>query len=216
MWMLHWCLFCLLVHLTVGAMQSVARVRLDLTINSALFDVWTRWDHTAKRLAIWKSCFIPNLHKQTRKGDVWKGSDVASLPHLMAAGLLRLDVSQSSPSTLEWGWTTENMSEGKFEEVICSKDLWQKPFTFSRVEDTVGLGVAHVASLGLAVMLKSTGLTKIVSAPGGHGTGLHAVTDSWRGKSEKTEAYFVMMGFLKDSLQMKHLKGKSSSSLLTS
>lgn len=33
---------------------------------------------------------------------------------------------------------------------------------FSGVEDTVGLGVAHVATLGLAIMLKSTALTKIV------------------------------------------------------
>lgn len=30
------------------------------------------------------------------------------------------------------------------------------------------------------------------------------------------QTYFVTMGFLKESLQMKHLKGRSSSSLLTS
>lgn len=68
MWMLHWCLFCLLVHLKVRAMQKVPRVRLDLTINNVLFDVLTRWRHTAKQWTIWKSCFIPNVHKQTHKG----------------------------------------------------------------------------------------------------------------------------------------------------
>ena len=38
--------------------------------------------------------------------------------------------------------------------------------TFSGVEDAVGLGVAHVAALRLAVMLQGAGLTEVVPAPG--------------------------------------------------
>lgn len=39
-------------------------------------------------------------------------------------------------------------------------------FTFCRVEDTVGLSVANVASLGLAVMLKSAAFTEVMLTPG--------------------------------------------------
>lgn len=65
-------------------------------------------------------------------------------------------------------------------------------------------------------MLKSTGLAEEVLAPGRHLTGYHVATGGKRRRGRGEEAHFVMMGFLKDSLQMKHLKGKSSSSLLTS
>lgn len=83
------------------------------------------------------------------------------------------------------------------------------------------MSVAHVATLGLAVMLKSTGLTKIVPAPEGHsidnGITLQLIIhEAILCRSRIKEAYFVTMGLLKDSLQMKHLKGISSSSLLTS
>lgn len=41
------------------------------------------------------------------------------------------------------------------------------PLTFSGVEHAVGLSVAHVAALGLAVVLQSAGLAEVVAAPGG-------------------------------------------------
>lgn len=37
--------------------------------------------------------------------------------------------------------------------------------TFCRVEDSVGLSIAHVATLRFAIMLEGAGLTKIVLAP---------------------------------------------------
>lgn len=37
--------------------------------------------------------------------------------------------------------------------------------TLGGVEDTVGLSVAHVTALGLAVVLKGAGLAEVVTAP---------------------------------------------------
>lgn len=41
------------------------------------------------------------------------------------------------------------------------------PLTFSWVEHAVGLSVAHVAALGLAVVLQSAHLAEVVAAPSG-------------------------------------------------
>lgn len=91
---------------------------------------------------------------------------------------------------------------------LLFKDLWGKRFTFRGVEDAVGLGVAHITSLGLAVMLKSTDLTKIVSAPGGQGTRLHVSTESWRGKSGKTGVLLCYDGILEGVPADEALKGQ--------
>lgn len=54
------------------------------------------------------------------------------------------------------GWS------GGFWWFLLSKHI---PPTFSGVKNTVGLGVAYVASFGFAVMLKSADLTEVVFAP---------------------------------------------------
>lgn len=51
--------------------------------------------HLKKKL-FYSKCTQTNTYR-----EAGKGSDVANLPHLTAAGLLRLDVSPSWPSTLE-------------------------------------------------------------------------------------------------------------------
>lgn len=93
------------------------------------------------------------------------------------------------------------------------------PPTFSGVENAVGLGVADVATFGFAVMLKSADLTEVMFAPAA-GKRIFTTPAIVLGATvlmrQPKLFYFVTMGFLKESLQMKHLKGRSSSSLLTS
>lgn len=67
-------------------------------------------------------------------------------------------------------------------------------------------------------MLQSAGLAEVVATPGGGEEGRgseRAVALSGR-HSGVGGTHLVMMGLLKESLHMKHLKGRSSSSLLTS
>ena len=102
----------------------------------------------------------------------------------MVVGLLRRVVSPALPSALEK--RENNRKHDRREsltythmnslEVLSRRVFLQTLLTFSGVENTIGLGVAHVAALGLAVVLKGAGLTKIVPAPERCLTGQYTAT----------------------------------------
>lgn len=166
---------------------------LTINIVTLMFELDdnTQWDSWLSK----KNFFYSKFTQTNTKGEDWKGSDVANLPHLMVAGLLQLAVSPSWPSALElskhgWGKSLRCIHLKDLLELADSNFLSQNQLTFSRVEDTVGLSVTHVTALGLAVMLKRAGLTKIVPAPKRHLTGYQIATGNnqgtWRSRGKRS------------------------------
>lgn len=140
MWMLHWCLFCLLVHLKLE-MKNVAKIYRTLFC-WCFYSVMSHGKAFIYKKSFY-SLFTAHLFRRFIRRLVCRVFAFLHLGHQL------------------WKNKKKGWRDG-FWGFLPSKHI---PPTFSGVKNTVGLGVADVATFGFAVMLKSADLTEVMFAP---------------------------------------------------
>lgn len=136
MWMLRWCLFYLLC--TFEIVREKMLLTSNLTIN-ILFDVSTWWYQTAKpeiskKVVLFKIYPTVNLQLSSSSSGGWSAAAWRFSILAINSGGNKMKTWMESPCSI-------------FLVFILIL------LTFSRVEHTVGLSVADIATLGFAVML---------------------------------------------------------------